>query len=96
MVQSTILPRRELLRYGIRRFAGIDLEKEDETTPKPVTRMRVDHVFGIVKNIFGFVKVRKDQARNTKYWRPCEPLYGDKEFTERLRGVDLQRPTKTR
>jgi len=53
--------------------------------------MRVDHVFGIVKNIFGFVKVRyKGLARNTKYFYvPCEPLYGDKEVTRTpLRSVD--------
>jgi len=57
--------------------------------------MRVEDVFGIVKNIFGFVKVRyKGLARNTKYFYvPCEPLYSDKEVTRTpLRGVE---PSKT-
>lgn len=51
-------------------MGGRKLTEEDKLRNREtsLTRARVGHVFGIVKNIFGFVKVRHEGlARNTNY-----------------------------
>jgi IS5 family transposase len=59
--------RQKIHRRGVR---GRKLTEEDKLRNRELsrTRVRVEHVFGIVKNIFGFVKVRyKGLAKNTNY-----------------------------
>lgn len=54
----------------LRGVRGRKLTEEDKRRNRELSRIRtrVEHVFDIVKNIFGFVKVRnKGQARNTNY-----------------------------